>query len=144
MFSLYAVLSDSLAVTHFALNFSLKSYDDGFLRIVDNQENFYFQGMYSAGDGFAQTLILPLSADTLYVALDDSLKVYKINNSMSDLTADFNPAPAPWLQRLLWLKHDLEKLFPILAFVIIFIIKRQHDRKKEIITGEEDDDHSEI
>jgi hypothetical protein len=129
---------DSLSVTHFALNFTLNSRDDEFLKIADNEENVYFQGLYQSAEGFSQTLILPLSAETLFVALGDSLKVLAIDNTMSELSADFTPPPAPWKQRLLWLLHDLEKVFPIIALAIIFVLKRQHDRKNDNSEVEEE------
>jgi len=50
---------------------------------------------------------------------------------MDKLLADFKPPPPTWLQKLLWLKHDLEKVFPIIAIAIILILKKNKDRKKE-------------
>ena len=138
VFQLKADFSDTLKVTHFALNFNLTAFEEEYLRIIDNEENVHFQGLLNNSQKFLQTLILPLTVDTLYVALGDSVKVISINNSMDELNVKFRPKVIPWQKKLLWLKHDLEKVFPILAIVIIFIIKKQRDRKRNNYEEEEE------
>ncbi len=122
---------DSLKATHYALNLTIESYDADFLRIYDNHNNFFFQGLYNINDGFFQTLILPVNSESLYVSLGDSLQSFALNPSHDAMTVDFRPPPPSWTKKLLWFKHDLEKVFPILALVIILLIKRQRDRKKQ-------------
>jgi len=131
LFQLNADFADTLKVTHFALDFTLTAYEEEFLRITDNEGNVHFQGLPNNSQEFTQTLVLPLTVDTLYVALGDSIKVLAINNKMDRLDVEFNSAVIPWKTRFTWLIHDLEKVFPIVAIVIIFIIKKQRDRKKE-------------
>lgn len=122
---------DSLQATHFALDVTVEAYDADFLQICDTQSNCFFQGLYNADKGFNQTLILPITTDSLIIALGDSLKSIAVDPGQEKILVDFTPPPPSWLQRLLWLKHDLESVFPFLALVIIFIIKKNHDRKKE-------------
>ena len=126
-----AALNDSLLVTHFALEVTIESYDADLLQIYDDQEKCHFQGLYNVSNGFVQTLILPVETDSIFVSLGDSLQAYSVNSQMDKLLADFKPPPPTWLQKLLWLKHDLEKVFPIIAIAIILILKKNKDRKKE-------------
>ena len=122
---------DSLQATHFALDITVEAYDADFLQICDTQSNCFFQGLYNADRGFNQTLILPITTDSLFITLGDSLKSIAVDPGLEKILVDFTPPPPSWLQRLLWLKHDLESVFPFLALVIIFILKKNHDRKKE-------------
>ncbi|MCF7913140.1 MAG: hypothetical protein K9M99_11465 [Candidatus Cloacimonetes bacterium] len=123
---------DSLPVTHFALEVTIDSYEAELLQIYDDQESCHFQGLFNAGTGFTQTLILPIETESLFVSLGDSLQAIAINSQMDKLLVDFKPPPPTWMQKLLWFKHDLEKVFPIIALVIIFMIKKNKDRKKEL------------
>jgi hypothetical protein len=133
-----AALNDSLLVTHFALEVTIDSYDADLVQIYDDQEKCHFQGLYNASQGFVQTLILPVETDSIFVSLGDSLQAYSVNSQMDKLMADFKPPPPTWIQKLLWLKHDLEKAFPIIAIAIILILKRNKDRKKEAEIEEEE------
>ena len=121
---------DPLQATHFAIDVTIKAYDADFLQINDNKDNSFFQGIYNADRGFEQILILPVNTDTLFITLGDSLKAIAIDPAQERLIVDFTPPPPTWMKRALWLLHDLESVFPFLALVIIFIIKKNHDRKK--------------
>lgn len=137
--NLYAI-NDSLLVTHFALDITIESYEAEFLQIYDNMEKCHFQGLYNTSNGFEQTLILPIDTDSIFVSLGDSLQAFEVNSQMDKLLADFTPPPPTWMEKLLWLKHDLEKVFPIIAIAIILILKRNKDRKKENELKEKNDE----
>ena len=122
---------DDLQATHFAIDVTIKAYDADFLQIKDNKDNSFFQGVYNADKGFEQILILPVNTDSLFITLGDSLKAIAIDPRQEKIIVDFTPPPPNWTKRALWLLHDLESVFPFLALVIIFIIKKNHDRKKE-------------
>lgn len=122
---------DSLNISHFALNLTVKAPSEGFMKIADNLGNIHFQGLFDPYNDFEQVLVLPLETESIYIALADSLQLFAINDNMSDLRVVFSDKKAGLSQRLLWLKHDLEKVFPIIAFAIIFIIKKHKDRKRQ-------------
>lgn len=132
-------LTDSLQVTHFALNVYIKSMENGYLKVADNFGNTHFQGIYQPEAPFTQILVLPMNAESLYVALGDSLQVLQIDNNMSELKVKFVEKRAGIKKRLMWLLHDLQTVFPIIALAIIFIIKKQKDKKAATQADEENE-----
>jgi hypothetical protein len=130
-FSPLSAQQDSLYLAHYALPLQIYSPDTDFLKISDNTGNCHFQGIYQLEGGFSQILYLHAETESLYITLGDSLKVFQLNSNLPELIADFRPPPPSWATRLLWLKHDLEKVFPIIALLIIILIKKHKDKKNQ-------------
>lgn len=130
--------TDSLAVTHYPLKLEVKSFETDFLKITDQDINVLFQGIYNADKGFSEILALPLNTNKLYINLGDSLQVIEVNKEVASHTVDFRPPAPSWLKRLAWLRTDLEKVLPLLFFVIIAILLKNR-KKKSVIKDLEDD-----
>jgi hypothetical protein len=123
--------SDSLIVTHYAVDIKILAYEDRLLVIRDQELNTLFQGIYNADQGFWETLVMPAGTESLYVSLGDSLKILAVNDQTASLLADFRPPSPDWVQKLAWFKNDLIKAIPILIFFSFFIILKQRDRLKK-------------